>query len=113
MVQINLWGLLALCIGATYFWRAAGVFIASKLDPGSDLFKWLACVAYGMLAGLISRIFIFPVGLLAETPLIDRLVALGLGYILFFMMGRNLFAGTSVAVLVFLALTTTRSYGLI
>ena len=113
MEKPDLWMLLGLSVLATYLWRATGVYIGSKIDPNGEAFKLLACVAYGMLAGLISRIFIFPVGMLAETPFVDRGIALVFGYILFFALGRNLFAGTALAFIVFCGLTASRSYGLI
>lgn len=112
MDKPDIWLLLLLSALATYIWRGAGVYVGSKLDPDGDVFKWLACVAYGMLAGLISRIFIFPVGMLSGTPLFDRLLALSFGFALFFMLKRNVIAGTLCAVTIFLALSVSRNYGL-
>ena len=73
---VGLWGLLLLVSAATYVWRAGGVAIAARISPDGRLSQWFSCVAYGMLAALISRIVLLPVGILAETPLIDRLLAL-------------------------------------
>ena len=109
----GLWGLLALVSLATYIWRAGGVVIAARIEPNSPITQWFSCVAYGMLAGLISRIMLMPIGILAETPLWDRLGALAVGYGFFFAFRRNMLPGTVVATVLFLTLTTLRHYGYI
>ena len=109
----GLWGLLALVSLATYIWRAGGVVIAARIDPNSPLTQWFSCVAYGMLAGLISRIMLMPIGILADTLLLDRLAALAVGYGIFFAFRRNMLPGTVTATALLLALTTLRHYGYI
>ncbi len=106
----GMWGLLVLVSLATYIWRAGGVLIAARIDPTGPLSQWFTCVAYGMLAGLISRIMLMPIGILAETPLADRLAALAFGFILFWIFKRHMLPATIGATIVFLALTTLRSY---
>ena len=98
------WVLLGLAIAATYFWRA-------RIDPESGLFQWIACVAYGLLAGLISRIIVMPVGLLAETEIIDRLVATAFGFVLFYVFRRNVGVGTLSAAGLFMVLVWGRGEG--
>jgi len=109
----GLWGLLLLVSLATYIWRAGGVVIAARIDPNGPLTQWFSCVAYGMLAGLISRIMLMPIGILGETPLADRLAALAVGFALFFVFKRNMLPATIGATALFLALTTLRHYGMI
>ena len=109
----GLWGLLILVSLSTYIWRAGGVLIAARIDPTGPLSQWFTCVAYGMLAGLISRIMLMPIGILAETPLADRLAGLAVGFVLFFLFKRHLLPGTFGATAVFLTLTTLRSLGYI
>ena len=75
---------LVLCILGTFIWRAFGVAVASRIDISSDLFQWFNCVAYAMLAGLITRVILIPAGALAGTPDIDRILAISLGFIVFF-----------------------------
>jgi len=86
----GLWGLLVLVSLSTYIWRAGGVLIAARIDPTGPLSQWFTCVAYGMLAGLISRIMLMPIGILEQTPLFDRLAALGIGFVLFFLFKRRI-----------------------
>ena len=99
---------LMFCIFGTFIWRALGVAIAHRIDTKSELFQWFNCVAYAMLAGLISRIILIPSGTLATTPLFDRVAALTIGFVIFLLFKRNIFWGTIVAFFVFLGLTALR-----
>ena len=107
----GMWGLLALVSLATYIWRAGGVVIAARIDPNGALSQWFTCVAYGMLAGLISRIMLMPIGILAETPMVDRMAALAIGFFLFWIFKRHMLPATLGSTAVFFALTTLRSTG--
>lgn len=82
------------CGVATYLWRGLGVAISGRLDPDSEAFRWVACVAFAMIAGLVTRMLLMPTGALAETTLVERLLgsstALG---VFFWLTRRNLFAG--------------------
>ena len=66
------WVLLALCGLATYAWRALGARLSSGIDAESEVFAWISCVAYAMIAGLIARMLVMPTGALAETTLVER-----------------------------------------
>jgi len=104
-----LWGILALVTAGTYVWRAGGTVVAAYIKPDGALFQWFGCLAYGMLAGLISRIILMPVGILAETSLNDRLFAVAAGFVLFFVFRRNMVPAMVSAVIVFLVLAATRA----
>ncbi|MEK9754166.1 MAG: AzlD domain-containing protein [Rhodospirillaceae bacterium] len=108
-----LWGLTALCFLGTLVWRMLGAMVAAHIDPEGAAFQWLACVAYAMLAGLIARILLLPIGILAQTPTFDRAVAMLAGFALFFLLRRHVFAGTLAAFAVMLALTALRAGGLL
>ena len=99
---------LTLCIAGTFMWRALGVAVANHIDISSDLFEWFNCVAYAMLAGLISRIILIPSGTLETTLLFDRVVAMAIGLVVFVILKRNIFWGTFTAFLIFLSLTALR-----
>ena len=99
---------LALCIFGTFIWRALGVAVANRIDISGDLFQWFNCVAYAMLAGLISRIILIPSGTLATTPIFDRAIAMGIGLIIFIVFKRNIFSGTAATFLIFLSFTASR-----
>ena len=84
-----LWFLVLLGIAATYFWRGLGVLLSARIDPDGAVFQWVSCVSYAMLAGLIARMIVLPLGSLSGTELADRLVCTGLGFFVFFLCGRR------------------------
>lgn len=102
------WLVLGLAMAATFVWRAAGTMIASRIDPAGALFQWFNCLSYAMLAGLITRVILLPVGMLAESPGIDRIIAMAAGFAVFALFRRHVFAATVTAFAVFLALTGYR-----
>lgn len=112
-VQTAPWILLILAISATYLWRGMGTAIAARIDPESDFLQWIACVAYGLLAGLISRILFLPVGLLENTELVDRLGSTVFGFLLFFIFKRNIAVGTLSAAGLFMLLVWLRTQGIL
>ncbi len=85
----------ALTIGAavTYAWRAVGVALAGRIDPEGVVIDWVGCVAYALLAGLICRMIVLPIGPLAETTLEARLGAVGIALVVYFGGGRRLLLG--------------------
>jgi branched-subunit amino acid transport protein len=87
--------LLALMCGAgTYLWRGLGVAVSARIKPDSELFGWIGCVAFAMLAGLISRVVLLPSGALEQTALWQRLAATAVALIAYFYLTRkNLFVG--------------------
>lgn len=109
MSDWRIWLLVLACGAATYLWRALGVALSGRLRPESEVFAWITCVAYAMLAGLVARIVILPVGTLAASTLEDRLFACGLALAVFFFSRRNLFMGVGAGFLAFVALTYLRT----
>lgn len=107
------WTLVFLAIAGTYLWRGLGTAIAARIDPESEFLQWVACVAYALLAGLIARILILPVGILENTELIDRVGATVIGFILFFIFRRHVGIGTLSAAGIFMALVWARGQGII
>ena len=79
----------------------------------SEFLQWIACVAYGLLAGLISRIIFLPVGLLDNTELVDRLGATVFGFVLFVIFKRNIAVGTLSAAGLFMLLVWLRTQGIL
>ncbi len=111
--EMYLWTLLGLSILGTLVWRLSGAAVARHINPTGAFFQWASCVAYGMLAALISRVLILPVGMLADTPTLDRLIAMAAGFALFFAARRDVFIGTMGAFLTFLGLASLRASGMI
>ena len=93
---MELWSLLLACGAATYLWRGPGVLISAGMDPRSEVFTWTSCVAYAIIAGLVSRMLLMPTGVLAETTLLERAIGSAAGALAYFLLTRrNLFAGVA------------------
>lgn len=91
-------------IAATYLWRALGVAFSARIEPDGALFRWVTCVSYAMLAALISRMTVMPLGSLAQTPLSFRLGAMAVAFVVFFLARRGMFSGVIAGVGTFVAL---------
>lgn len=105
------WPMLVIVVGAaaTYVWRALGVSLSGRIDPEGALFQWAACIAYALLAALVARMILLPTGPLAQTPMIDRLVATSLALAVFFVSRRNLLLGVGVGAGVLVLATYART----
>lgn len=106
--MLDLWLLVIAASLATYLWRGLGVLLSGRIAVAGELFNWVACVAYAMVAGLIARILILPTGMIAETALTDRLVACALALVAYHLSRRNLLVAVSVGVGVIMAVTAWR-----
>ena len=53
----------------TYVCRAIGVLMAGRLNPESEVFRWLSAVTYAMVASLTVRLVVLPQGPLTAVPL--------------------------------------------
>ncbi|UUX51057.1 AzlD domain-containing protein [Nisaea acidiphila] len=87
--------LVLLSAAVTFLWRGLGAALASRIDTEGTLFRWIACVSYATVAGLISRMTVLPTGEIAETPLALRLGAVAIGFAVFFLAKRNLLLGAA------------------
>lgn len=101
--MLELWLIVLACGLGTYAWRGLGVLLSGRIEVDSELFNWVACVAYAMVAGLIARIIVLPSGILALSPLPDRLVACALALAAYYLSRRNLFVGVGAGVLALIA----------
>jgi hypothetical protein len=78
---------------ANEVWRWLGVAVGSRLDLDGQPFLWVRAVALALVAGLVSRMVLFPAGALANVAVAVRLGAFAGGIALFFLARRNLAAG--------------------
>ena len=60
----------------------------------------MRCVATALVAGVISKLILFPNGILAETPMWLRLVAAGAGFAAFLAVRQMVIVGVLVGVAV-------------
>lgn len=62
------WGGLAVAAAGTYACRALGVMVSGKINQDSEFFRWLSAVTYALVAALVVRMVLMPVGPLATVP---------------------------------------------
>ncbi len=78
---------------ATYASRALGVLLSGRIDPASPLFAWIGLVTYALLAALVARMILLPIGPLQETGIEARLIAVAAGTGLYLATRRSLLLG--------------------
>ncbi|MCB9959536.1 MAG: AzlD domain-containing protein [Rhodospirillaceae bacterium] len=87
------WLTIAVAAVVTYMWRGLGVALAGRVAPDSKVLEWVTCVAYALLAGLVARMILVPVGPLAEVALWMRLAAIAACVGCYLAFGRRLLPG--------------------
>jgi branched-subunit amino acid transport protein len=97
---------------ATYMWRALGVALSGRIDPEGPVVRWVGCVAYAVLAALIARMILLPVGSLAATPVSLRLIAAGVALGVFYLARRHLPLGVAAGGITLTLLSYSLSYWL-
>lgn len=105
MAEHLAWLGLPAAVAVSFAWRAIGVAVSGRIDPNGAVFEWVRCVAFAILAGLVSRMIIFPAAILDDTLLIDRLGCVAFGILVYFVTRRNLIFGIIAAVGLFILLT--------
>ncbi len=90
----------------TVIWRFLGVYFAEKITEDSEVFIWVRAVAIALIAALVMRIVLAPTGLLAQTALSSRVLALVAAVIIYAIM-RPRFSYSLVVSLVTLFLLET------
>ena len=93
------WAVLLLVAIGTYAWRGLGILLSGKLSQDSPMFRWVTCVAYAMVASLVIRIIVLPVGVLTQVPLTYRLIAAGVALAIMFMRKNALLPAISTGTL--------------
>ena len=75
---------------ATYLSRFLGVVSSEKIKEKSKIFKWFNCLAYSTLAALITRILIFPSGVMSEVDYLIRFIVVFVSILIFYFTKKNL-----------------------
>ncbi len=91
---------------ATFVSRFLGAVTSERVDANSKLFDWFNLVAYSTLAALLSRIIIFPAGVLADAELTVRLIVLVSCIFIFIIMKKNLVIPTIFSAILLTVLTS-------
>lgn len=106
------WLLLAAAFVAALLTRAAGVVLSGRVEPETPLFDWFACVGQALVGGLMVRAILLPTTGLAQTPELDRVAAIVIGFVVFYASGRRLLAGTLSGVAALAVMIVLRAGGL-
>ena len=77
---------------ATGIWRLIGVIFYNKISEDGILIKWINAVAYSMVSAVMMMILVYPSGILENTSIEHRLIALGIGILLMVLYGRLIYA---------------------
>lgn len=48
------------------------------------MFRWVTCVTYAMVASLVVRIIVLPVGVLTQVPMSYRITAAAVAFVIMF-----------------------------
>lgn len=89
----------------TYGIRVFGVALAGRISVDSQVFQWVGCIAYGLLAALIARMILMPVGVLQEAPTLFRIAGTLVAVAVFFAVRRNVLFACIAGVGTLVALT--------
>jgi len=89
-VSINILFAIIVTSLATYSSRFFGVLTSEKINENSKIYRWFNCLAYSTLAALISRILIFPNGILEETSYLIRIIVILFSILIFYFTKKNL-----------------------
>ncbi len=87
----------------TAVWRWAGVALAGRMSPDSEVLTWVRAVATALIAAVIAKLVLYPSGALADMPITLRLGAAGIGFLAFVTTGKNVLVGVLIAEAVLIA----------
>ena len=100
----TLWLTLAVAgTAANEIWRMSGVWLSRGVDPESPLMLWVKNVSTALVAALIARLLLQPIGSLASIAGGVRLIAFTTGIAAYFLSQRSLAIGLACAEVVFFA----------
>lgn len=85
-----LWPYLLIVVAwiATDSCRFLGVVLAGRMREDTEILNWVRAVATALVAGVIARLIVFPVGPLADAPLALRVVSVLVGFGVYSLGGR-------------------------
>ena len=74
-------------------WRVLGLMLVRGLDEKSQVIVWVRAVATAMLAAVMAQLVLTTSGGLATIPVAVRVGALAVGFAVFLLARRSVFAG--------------------
>ena len=86
---------------ATYLCRSLGVLFSAKLKVESWVFDWIKCISIGIIIAVISKIIIFPEGILKQTSLHTRIISTLVLLIIYYLSKKNILVSVLCSTLFF------------
>jgi branched-subunit amino acid transport protein len=105
------WLPVAAAFAAALLTRGAGIVLSGRVEPETPVFNWFACVGQALVGGLMVRAIFLPTSALAETPTLDRAIAIAVGFAVFFLSKQRLLFGTFAGVGTLALLVAFRGIG--
>jgi len=75
---------------ASYVSRGLGALLSGRINAEGPMVEWITCITYALMAGLVVRMLLLPIGALVGTPDWMRLAAIATGLIIFFTTRKNI-----------------------
>ncbi|MEA3534748.1 AzlD domain-containing protein [Rhizobium sp. CC-YZS058] len=97
----DLWGYLFIALAgflATDLWRWLGVLAGRRLRDDSEMLQWVRGVATALVAAVVSKLIVFPTGVLEHSPLWLRVGSILFGALVFFATRQTPAAGIAAAI---------------
>jgi branched-subunit amino acid transport protein AzlD len=99
-----LWLTLAVAgMAANEIWRVSGVWLSRGVDPQGPVMLWVKDISTALVAALIARLLLQPIGSLASISGGVRLIAFATGIAAYFLGRRSLAIGLAFAEAAFFA----------
>lgn len=89
----EIWLLIALAAVVTYASRLAGVVFVGRVAASGPMLQWVACTAYALLAGLVARMLLLPIGPLAAAGPAARIAGVAAALAVWLLFRRNILLG--------------------
>ncbi|MBL4747867.1 MAG: AzlD domain-containing protein [Magnetovibrio sp.] len=86
---------ISLAAAATYASRGFGAFLSGRIKADDKIIEWITCVTYALMAGLVVRMIVLPIGALIAVPLTVRLFSTSIGLLVFFLFRKNIGLGVA------------------
>jgi len=82
---------------ATDVWRWLGVLVGDRLREDGELLIWVRAVATALVAGVISKLILFPQGALEATPMVLRITSAATGFAAYLVSRERIIVGVLAA----------------
>lgn len=99
------YGIITLAALASYASRALGTVLSGRIRADSPVIEWITAITYALMAGLVARMIILPLGALAATPDWIRLAAAAICLAVFFGARKNVGLSVLAGSVTLMALT--------